>query len=298
MGEEEKQQILATVKEIIDLASNFTELPSVLTKIEDERGIRFAFTVEEKTGRLYCEYEPALTVAGLTEFFLKGKVQRKEYAFFPEEQEKMTLAVIFCLNLILKQILPMMRRSLDVLFLLSVGILHREGIDQENLRRIASGRSTLENVDKGFIKHVLDAFNKSTKQSFGLQTGHGGSRRKSTQLKSSDELKELVRIVDDLHKLWEYVTNFFEIIDYDAGCVEMVKASSEFKNLSKKYAVPDALLKKVFRRKNSRKPELEPLSLAIEHARQILNVKLKPNTIRARFQHAKNQPQIVSKKLH
>lgn len=263
MGEEEKQQVLAAVKETIDLASRFTELPSVLTKIEDKRGIRFAFTIEEKSGRLYCEYEPALAVAGLTEFFIKGKVRRRQFTFSPEEQEKVMLAVIFCLNFMLRQLHPMMRRSLEALFLLSTGMLHRQVIEQENLRRMANGLSALENIDKGLINHVLDAFNKSTKQSFGLPTGHSGSRRKAAQLKSPDELKELVRVIDDLHKLWEHVTGFFETNDYDAGSVEMVKASSKFKPLSKDYLVPDNLLKKVFKRKNSRKPELEPLSLAI-----------------------------------
>lgn len=289
MGEEEKQRVLDEIREIINLASRFTELPPVINKIEDERGIRFSFTVEEKTGRLYCEYEPAITVAGLTEFFLKGKVKRREFTFSQEEQEKVMLAIIFCLNLMLKQLHPMMRRGLELLFLLSTGMLHRQVIEHEDLRRIASGLSPLQDVDKGYIKHILDTFNKATKQSFGLPTGHGGSRRKATQLKSPDELKELVRIVDDLRTLWEKVTSLFEKFDYDAGSVEMIKASSEFKLLSKDYTVPDSLLKKVFRRKNSRQPELEPLSLAVEHARQLLNIKLKSNTVKTRYLQAKKQ---------
>ncbi|HWS99832.1 MAG TPA: hypothetical protein VN256_06110 [Pyrinomonadaceae bacterium] len=298
MGEEEKQQVLAAVKETIDLASRFTELPSVLTKIEDERGIRFAFTIEEKTGRLYCEYEPALAVAGLMEFFLKGKVRRRELNFSQEEVEKVGFTVIFCLNLMLKQLYPMMSRGLDLLFHLSVGMLHRQVIEQEKLRRIANGISPLEDVDEGFIKHTLDAFEKSTKKSFGLPTGHGGSRRKATQLKSPAELKELVLVIDQLRELWEYVTKFFEKNDYEAECIEMIKASSKFQRLSNTYPVTDAQLRKVYKRKSSRKPELEPLSLAIEHARQALNIKLKPNTVKARYLQAKKQVPIVSKKIH
>lgn len=298
MGEKEKQQVIAVVMEMVRLASEFTELPSALNKIEDERGVRFAFTIEKKSGRLYCEYEPAIAVAGLMEFFLKGKVRRKELTLSQEEVEKVGLAVIFCLNLMLKQIHPMMSRGLDLLFHLSVGMLHRQVIEEEKLRRIANGISPLENVDEGLIKHILDAFDKSTKKSFGLPTGHGGSRRKATQLKSPAELKELVRIVDDLHELWEYTTEFFERNDYEAGCVEMIKASSGFKRLSKQYSVPDDLLKNVFKRKSSRKPELEPLNLAIEHVRQIFNIKLKPNTVKARYLQARKQATVVSKKIH
>ena len=208
------------------------------------------------------------------------------------------LAVVFCLNFMLKQLHPMIGRALDALFLLSTGMLHRQVIEQENLRRIANGLSPLENVDKGLINHVLGAFNKSTKQSFGLPTGHGGSRRKATQLKSSAELKELVRVIDDLRKLWKYVTNFFENNNYEGGCVEMIKVSSEFKRLSKKYSVTDASLRKVYKRKSSRKPELEPLSLAIEHARHELNIELKPNTIKAQYLQAKKEVPVVSKKVH
>jgi hypothetical protein len=298
MGEEEKQQIIAAVREIVSLASKFTELPATLNRIEDERGVRFAFTIGKPSGRLYCEYEPAIAVVGLTEFFLKGKVRRGEFSFSPGEEEKLVLAVIFCLNLMLKQLQPMMTRGLDLLFLLSVGILRQQLIEEEKLRRIANGTSPLENVDEGFIKHLLDAFDKSTKKSFGLPTGHGGSRRKATQLKSPAELKELVRVIDDLHDLWKHAAEFFEKNEYEAGCVEMIKVSSEFKRLSKKYLVPDALLKKVFNRKSSRKPELEPLSLAIEHARQILNIKLKPNTVKARYLQARKQATVVSKKVH
>jgi hypothetical protein len=298
MGEEEKQQIIAAVREMVRLASKFTELPSTLNRIEDERGIRFAFTIEEKIGRLHCEYEPSIAVAGLMEFFLMGKVRRRELTFSHEEKEKVALATIFCLNLMLRQLQPMMSRGLDLLFLLSVGMLRRQVIDEERLRRIVNGMSPLENVDEGFIKHILDAFEKSTKKSFGLPTGHGGSRRKATQLKSPAELKELMQIIDDLHELWEYTTEFFERNDYEAGCVEMIKASSEFKRLAKQYAVPNALLKKVFKRKSSRKPELEPLSFAIEHARQILNIKLKPNTIKVRYIQARKQATVVSKKVH
>lgn len=298
MGEEIKQQVVAAVREMVRLATKFTELPATLNRIEDERGIRFAFTIEEKTGRLYCEYEPAIAVPGLMEFFLVGQVRNRELTFSYEEKEKVTLAVIFCLNLMLKQLQPMMRRGLELLFMLSIGVLHRQVIEEEKLRRIANGISPLENVDEGLIKHLLDAFEKSTKKSFGLPTGHGGSRRKATQLKSPAELKELVRIVDDLHELWEYMTEFFERNDYEAGCVEMIKASSGFKRLSKQYSVPDDLLKKVFKRKSSRKPELEPLNLAIEHVRQILNIKLKPNTVKARYLQARKQSTVSSKKVH
>jgi hypothetical protein len=298
MGEEIKQQVIAAVTEMVRLASKFTELPATLNKIEDERGIRFAFTIEEKTGRLYCEYEPSIAVAGLTEFFLKGKVRRKEFTFLPEEEEKLTVAVIFCLNLMLKQLHPMMTRGLELLFMLSVGMLERQVIEGEKLRRIANGLSPLENVDEGLIKHILDAFEKSTKKSFGLPTGHGGSRRKATQLKIPAELKELVRIVDNLHELWKYTTEFFERNDYESGCVEMIKASSGFKRLSKQYLVPGDLLKKVFKRKSSRKPELEPLNLAIEHVRLVLNIKLKPNTVKARYLQARKQATVVSQKIH
>jgi hypothetical protein len=298
MGEEEKQQVRATVREMVRLASEFTELPAALNKIEDDLGGRFAFTIEMKAGRLYCEYEPAIAVAGLTEFFLKGKVRRRELTFTQEEVEKVGFAVIFCLNLMLKQLYPMMSRGLDLLFHLSVGILHRQVIEEEKLRRIANGESPLENVDDGFIKHLLDVFEKSTKKSFGLPTGHGGSRRKATQLKSPAELENLVLVIDQLRELWEYVTKFFENNDYEAECVEMIKASSKFQRLSKSYPVMDAQLKKVYKRKSSRKPELEPLSLAIEHARQALNIKLKPNTVKARYLQAKKQAPIVSKKVH
>jgi hypothetical protein len=298
MGEEEKQQVIAAVREMVRLASKFTELPTTLNKIEDERGIRFAFTIEKPAGRLFCEYEPAITVAGLTEFFLTGKVKRREFTFLPEEEEKLTVAIIFCLNLMLKQLHPMMTRGLELLFMLSVGMLQRQVIEEEKLRRIANGLSPLENVDEGLIKRILDAFEKSTKKSFGLPTGHGGSRRKATQLKSPAELKELVRIVDDLHELWKYTTEFFERNDYEAGCVEMIKASSGFKRLSKQYSVPGDLLKKVFKRKSSRKPELEPLNLAIEHVRLVLNIKLKPNTVKARYLQARKQATVVSQKIH
>lgn len=298
MGEKEKQQVRATVREMVRLASEFTELPAALNKIDDELGGRFAFTIEMKAGRLCCEYEPAIAVAGLAEFFLKGKVRRRELTFTQEEVEKVGFAVIFCLNLMLKQLYPMMSRGLDLLFHLSVGILHRQVMEEEKLRRIANGESPLENVDEGFIKHLLDAFEKSTKKSFGLPTGHGGSRRKATQLKSPAELKELVRIVDDLHELWKYTTEFFERNDYEAGCVEMIKASSGFKRLSKQYSVPGDLLKKVFKRKSSRKPELEPLNLAIEHVRLALNIKLKPNTVKARYLQARKQAAVVSQKIH
>jgi hypothetical protein len=279
MGEEEKQQIIAAVKETIEIASQFTELPVALTKIEDERGIRFAFTIKKKSGRLYCEYEPAIAVAGLTEFCLKGKVRRREFTFSEEEAGQVGFAVIFCLNLMLKQIHPMMSRGLDLLFYLSVGMLNRQLIEQKKLRRLASGISPQGKVDEGFVKHILDGFEKSTKKSFGLPTAHGGSRRKATQLKSPAELKELVQVIDDLRGPWEYVTKFFENNDYEAGCVEMIKVSSKFQHLSKKYPLTDAHLKKVFKRKSSRKSELEPLSLAIEHVRQILTIKLKPNTV-------------------
>jgi hypothetical protein len=298
MGKEEKRRVLAAVREMVELAARFTELPPALIRVEDARGIRFAFTVEGKSGRLYCEYEPAVAVAGLTEFFLKRKVRRRELAFFPEEEEKLALAVTFCLNLMLKQLRPMMNRGLDLLFMLSVGVLHRQVIEQEKLRRMATGISPLENVDTGFIQHALDAFDKSTKKSFGLPTGHGGSRRKATQLNSPAELNELVRVVDGLRGLWEYVTRFFEKNDYEAGCVEMIKASSEFKRLSKEYPAPDALLKKVFKRKSFSRPELEPLSLAVEHARQILNIKLKLNTVKARYLRARKQTSVISKKVH
>ncbi len=133
MGEDQKQQVLAAVKEVIELASRFTELPSILTKVEDERGIRFAFTIELKTGRLYCEYEPALAVAALTEFFVKSYVRRGDTTLSQDDEEKVTLAVIFCLNLMLKQIHPILTIGLDALFYLSVGILHRQVIEQEKL---------------------------------------------------------------------------------------------------------------------------------------------------------------------
>jgi hypothetical protein len=186
---------------MVRLSTKFTELPTTLNRIEDERGIRFAFIIEEKTGRLYCEHEPAIAVPGLMEFFLVGQVRHRELTFFYEEKEKVTLAVIFCLNLMLKQLQPIMRHGLELLFMLSIGVPHRRVIEDEKLRRIANGISPLENVDEGFIKHILDAFEKSTKKSFSFPTGHGGSRRKATQLKSPTELKELVRIVDDLHEL-------------------------------------------------------------------------------------------------
>jgi len=95
MGEEEKQRVIATVRGLVRLAAEFTELPATLDKIEDERGIRFAFTIEKKSGRLYCEYEPAIAVAGLTEFCLKGKVRRGEFTFSEEEAEQVGFAVIF-----------------------------------------------------------------------------------------------------------------------------------------------------------------------------------------------------------
>ena len=89
MGEEEKQQVMAAVRDIVGLAAEFTELPATLDKIEDERGIRFAFTIEKKSGQLYCEYEPAIAVAGLTEFCLKGKVRRGEFTFSQKRQNKL-----------------------------------------------------------------------------------------------------------------------------------------------------------------------------------------------------------------
>jgi hypothetical protein len=63
---------------MVRLTTKFTGLPATLNRIEDERGIRFAFTIEEKTGRLYCEYEPSITVPGLMKFFLVEHVRHRE----------------------------------------------------------------------------------------------------------------------------------------------------------------------------------------------------------------------------
>lgn|GEM_PF-4292092 len=102
----------------------------------------------------------------------------------------------------------------------------------------------------------------------------GGARRKPKDF-TAKRCAQLVTKTQELQPLWEFITRFFETLDYEAGCVTMIKAHSKFKELSGVCSgeVPESLLKRVFQRKSQRGKKYWPLAFALLHARLELGIK-------------------------
>jgi hypothetical protein len=132
-----------------------------------------------------------------------------------------------------------------------------------------------------WIDDSLHAESQLIRRRVGTQLG--GNRKRKGKFGSIDDLMELAETVDSLRPLWDCVTDFFASNDYEAGCIEMLKESSSYKGLAQDISVPDDLLRDVYKRKSKNAPVLEPLGFAIEHARRLLNLELKFNSLRTHY---------------
>jgi hypothetical protein len=127
---------------------------------------------------------------------------------------------------------------------------------------------------------------KRIKQRLGI--GRGGARRRRG-LAAELDTGLLVHFVDSVRPLWEYITSFFAKHHYDEDCISWVKAKEEFKRLSEGFKLSDELLRRVYRRQNESQPELEPLGLAIEHAREQLGISRAHATVSKHYKAAKRE---------
>ncbi len=115
----------------------------------------------------------------------------------------------------------------------------------------------------------------------------GGFRdKKSLALADRDDFAAIISFINHTRLLWKYVTKFFAMHHYDEDCIQWVKGKKEYKELSAGINVPIELLKKVFKREHESALELEPLGLAIEHARKKFDLTESPSTVRRHFTRA------------
>ena len=131
-------------------------------------------------------------------------------------------------------------------------------------------------VNKSESRKLAEEFTKLVDGNFFTADGKGGSREKSKTFQTPQDCVEYFKKVRDLHPLWNYITDFFEKNDY-ASCDKLIRKDKKFIKLTEKcQSVPESLVRKIYERQNPQskplKPDLQPLGLALEHARSELGI--------------------------
>lgn len=127
------------------------------------------------------------------------------------------------------------------------------------------------------IDKLVQNFAKETKVQLSAPK-HGGVRRQRKNFVTDGELATFAKTVNSLRPLWEFITRYFQQYGHDLTGKDKIKTDKKFIDLSRFTTVPNSLLDKARRRTNMYLPgknqniALEPLGLALEHARLELSI--------------------------
>jgi hypothetical protein len=125
--------------------------------------------------------------------------------------------------------------------------------------------------DEGKTKKLIAAIMTAT-----IKKQRGGPQRKPKDF-TPEVCERFAKKVQELQSLWDFIIEFFQREDYDAGCAKAVKELDSFKQLSTTCTleIPENLLKRVFERQRKGGQEYWPRTFALLHAQLELGITTK-----------------------